>query len=297
MNCCRSPKNAAEFTKYYQLRWKVLRKPWQQPLGSEKDELEKQSYHRMIINSEEEVLAVGRLERLGQHQAKIRYMAVSEQASGQGLGKQLILTLETLAQQLGITEIILEAREKAVGFYEKFDYLQLKKSHLLFDDIQHFTMKKHLSVHTRHEVALVSELQSTWHDTIPLSKAMNIQISYYDKAKLITHCDPAFNKNLHQTMFAGSIYTLATLTGWGWVYLQLQQAGLEGDIVLANADIKYRAPIEGTAHCQLDFEDVLGELAPLKEDKKAKMSVTVNLYNGDNVAATFHGNFAILPKR
>jgi len=297
MNCCRSPKNSAEFTKYYQLRWQVLREPWQQPIGSEKDELEEQSYHRMIINSKDEVLAVARLERIGQHQGKIRYMAVSENTSGQGLGRQLVVELEALAQQLGITEIILEAREKAVGFYERLGYQQVGKSHLLFNEIQHFTMQKSLFAHVAHQTELVNELQNTWHDTIPMSKAMNIEISYYDKAKLITHCDPAFNKNLHHTMFAGSIYTLATLTGWGWVYLQLKQAELDGDIVLANADIKYRAPIKGTAHCQLDFEEVVGELTPLKEGKKAKMSVMASLYSGDKLAATFHGQFAVLPKK
>lgn len=32
------------FEEYYYLRWKVLRKPWNQPIGSEKDELEKTAY-------------------------------------------------------------------------------------------------------------------------------------------------------------------------------------------------------------------------------------------------------------
>jgi len=35
MNTLRSSKNAEEFAQYYQLRWQILRKPWQQALGSE----------------------------------------------------------------------------------------------------------------------------------------------------------------------------------------------------------------------------------------------------------------------
>ncbi len=37
------PLTKEEFKKYYDLRWKVLRKPWKQPKGSEKDEREKES--------------------------------------------------------------------------------------------------------------------------------------------------------------------------------------------------------------------------------------------------------------
>ena len=36
----RPPETAEEFDAYYNLRWMVLRAPWNQPTGSEKDEYE-----------------------------------------------------------------------------------------------------------------------------------------------------------------------------------------------------------------------------------------------------------------
>lgn len=293
---CRSPKTAEEFEKYYQLRWQVLREPWHQPVGSERDELDGQSFHRMIADKSGEVLAIGRLERTGQFTGKIRYMAVAEIAQGKGLGRQVINELELVAQKLGIKEIELNARENALSFYHALGYSQGEFSHCLFGEINHFTMSKQLAVHRSKDEALVEKLQTTWHETIPVSQAMNIQISRYDRAKLITHCDPEFNKNLHNTMFAGSIYTLATLTGWGWVYLQLAQAKLDGDIVLANADIRYHAPIHGVANAEVDFEEVSGDLSSLADGKKAKMKLTARLYCGDKVAASFNGTFYVLPK-
>ncbi len=296
MTSCRSPKSSEDFDKYYQLRWQVLRKPWGKPPGSEQDDLEQQSFHRMIVDENQQVLAVGRLERTSQFQGQIRYMAVSENSQGHGLGKQIISALEQQAKQLGLKSIELKARENAVGFYENIGYQQQGFSHLLFDEIKHFTMTKSLAVGELHQKELTHTLQSTWHETIPLSKAMNIEISYYDRAKLMTHCDPEFNKNLHNTMFAGSIYTLATLTGWGWVYLQLEQAKLLGDIVLADANIRYHAPVEGVAHGQVDFDDVAGSLAPLNEGKKAKVGLTARLYCGEQVVATFTGTYFVIPK-
>ncbi|WP_019026490.1 bifunctional GNAT family N-acetyltransferase/hotdog fold thioesterase [Colwellia piezophila] len=298
MNVCRSPKNAVEFEQYYQLRWQILRQPWNQPLGSERDNLEQASFHRMIFDENNNVLAVGRLEQSDQFSAQIRFMAVSAEAQGQGLGQQIMKSLEHQARKLGITKITLNARENALAFYQRLGYVSHGFSHLLFDEINHFSMSKVLTPCDNHQQQLSNALQTTWHDTIPLSKAMNISISYFDGEELITHCDDSFNKNLHNTMFAGSIYTLATLSGWGWVYLQLQRQQLKGDIVLAKADIEYHAPITGLGYAKVHANSVSGDFSRLKRGKNSRMALTVHLYNGDKVAATFTGSYAVLaPKQ
>lgn len=298
MNTLRAPNTDDEFSQYYHLRWQVLRKPWQQVLGSEQDEQERCAIHRMIIDEEANVLAVGRLEKSTSQQGQIRYMAVAEKARGQGLGQQIIRELESQASKLGMTEICLNARDKAIGFYQKLGYEDQGYSHTLFDDVKHYRMIKKLTSHPLHKVAQARALQDIWHETIPLSKAMDLQISYYDSFQLVTHCDADFNQNLHHTMFAGSIYTLATLTGWGWIYLALKesQANLDGDIVLAEANIRYHAPIKGLAYGQVIQEDVSGQFDNLAQGKKARINLSAHVYCGDNIAATFKGCYFILPK-
>ena len=39
------PITADEFKQYFKLRFEVLRRPWNEPEGSEKDELEESSFH------------------------------------------------------------------------------------------------------------------------------------------------------------------------------------------------------------------------------------------------------------
>ncbi|MCW8832018.1 MAG: bifunctional GNAT family N-acetyltransferase/hotdog fold thioesterase [Colwellia sp.] len=299
MNTLRSPQNAEEFAQYYQLRWQILRKPWQQVLGSEQDEHEPHSIHRMIIDETGHVLAVGRLEQSAEQQGQIRYMAVCETAQGQGLGQQIIAELERIASKLGITEIVLNAREKALGFYQQLDYQQHEISHVLFGEVTHYRMTKTLKPHHQHKHAKALALQSVWHETIPMSKAMGLKISYYDAQQLITYCDPKFNKNLHNTMFAGSIYTLATLTGWGWVYLALgeYQQGLQGDIVLAEANIRYHTPIKGLVYGQVVESDVSGKFDNLARGKNARLKLTAHIYCGETIAATFTGSYVVLPKK
>lgn len=296
MNTLRSPQNADEFALYYQLRWQILRKPWQQALGSEQDAQEKQSIHRMLINEQGQVLAVGRLELCGPQRGQIRYMAVCKTAQHQGLGKQIIKALEQQASKLGINEILLNARENAVGFYLQLGYQQHELSYVLFDEINHYKMTKQLAVQPKHQLIAAQALQRIWYNTIPMSKAMGLQISYYDTQQLITHCDAAFNKNLHNTMFAGSIYTLATLTGWGWIYLTLGEYQKNSDIVLAKANICYHTPIQGLTYGQVLDADVLGDLAQRAQGNKAHIKVTAHIYCGEIIAATFTGSYLVLPK-
>ena len=295
MNNTITPQTTQELKNYYHFRWKMLREPWQQPKGSEQDELEQQSTHLMTV-VDGQVVAVGRMHKTSQTSGQIRYMAVSESMQGTGLGKTMVSALELAASKQGVTEISLKARESAVSFYQKLGYQLQGFSHLLYNEIRHFTMTKVINKPTSHQAELADKLQTIWHNTIPMSKAMDLNISFYDQKKLLTHCEPNFNQNLHHTMFAGSIYTLATLTGWGWVFFQLEQKALAGDIVLAEADIRYIAPIKGSGYAITTAEQTAGKLRPLSLGKKARLTVQVNIMSGDTVAATFNGTYVVLPK-
>ena len=137
----REPKTKEEFEIYYELRWKILREPWNQPKGSEKDELEDKSFHAMALIGEN-VVGVGRLHFNSDKEAQIRYMAVDEQQRGKGIGSLIIEYLEKVAKKKGAECIILNARENAVDFYKSHGYNIVKKSHTLFGSIEHFLMRK-----------------------------------------------------------------------------------------------------------------------------------------------------------
>ena len=140
------PTTSEEFKKYYNLRYEVLRKPWGQPPGSERDEREEASIHRMIVDEEtEEAVAVGRLQFNSSHEAQIRYMAVADKFQGKGYGSKIVKVLDNIAREKGSRTIILQSRENAVKFYEKNGYKIIEKSYLLFDEIQHWLMEKELS--------------------------------------------------------------------------------------------------------------------------------------------------------
>ncbi len=139
----RSPVLKDEYTAYYMLRWQVLRAPWKQDKGSEKDELENNAVHRIAI-LKNKIIACGRLHFIDQQTAQIRYMAVSENFLHQGIGSRILVSLEDAARKNKIKTIILDVREAAINFYKKHGYQLLEQSHLLFNEIQHYKMLKNI---------------------------------------------------------------------------------------------------------------------------------------------------------
>ena len=137
------PKTKEDFDKYYDLRWRILRKPWDQPKGSEKDDLEDESIHLMACSGGG-VCGVARAHFNSPGEAQIRYMAVDEPYRGKGIGSKLLDELEKSIKQKGGRQVTLNAREIAVGFYEDHGYEIVAKAHTLYGCIEHFKMRKSL---------------------------------------------------------------------------------------------------------------------------------------------------------
>lgn len=137
----RSPKTPHEWDQYYDLRYRVLREPWKQARGTERNEGDASAEHYGFFEGNQ-ILGVGRLDVMSPDQCQIRFMAVDFLAQGNGVGKALILHMEQEAWNHGVKEIILHAREVALPFYEQLNYTLIEKSHLLFGEIQHYLMSK-----------------------------------------------------------------------------------------------------------------------------------------------------------
>ncbi|MFM6948525.1 MAG: GNAT family N-acetyltransferase [Aquirufa sp.] len=139
----KQPISPEDWKQYYALRFEVLREPWNQPLGSEILQDEELAIHAMIVENDQ-ALAVARLHEATKGIGQVRCVAVKTKHQGKGLGKILMNYLEEEAKKRGMHQIILEARENAVPFYENLGYRISKESYLLFGEIQHYTMLKQL---------------------------------------------------------------------------------------------------------------------------------------------------------
>ena len=138
------PTTPEEWQQYYDLRWRILRAPWNQPRGSEQDPTDDDAFHVFILSDEDQPLGAGRMHFVDDKTIQIRYMAVDESVQGRGIGNLLIKTLETEALKKGAERVILNARDSALPFYLKNGYKIVEKGETLYGLIPHTKMDKML---------------------------------------------------------------------------------------------------------------------------------------------------------
>ena len=138
------PESPEEFEEYYDLRWRVLRKPWGQPRESEKDAFDPVADHVSVRDEDGKLIGIGRLHLNNDREAQIRYMATEEDVRGSGVGRVIIERIETIVRERGVRWITLNAREHVVGFYEHLGYRVTGEGPTMFDEIRHSKMRKEM---------------------------------------------------------------------------------------------------------------------------------------------------------
>ncbi|MDZ4665658.1 MAG: GNAT family N-acetyltransferase [Bacteroidota bacterium] len=133
-----------EINKIIDLRYDILRKPWQQSKESASDGHEDAAHNAFVQDDKGNAIACGRLQANDATTGQIRYMAVANGMQGKGLGKLILKALEGKAKELKLKKIELQARENALEFYKANTYILKEKTHLLFDVVQHYLMVKEL---------------------------------------------------------------------------------------------------------------------------------------------------------
>jgi predicted GNAT family N-acyltransferase len=139
----KAPHTPSEWKEYYDLRFRILRLPLNQPIGSEKNEGDASGEHFALFENGI-IKAIARLDKSEPQIAQVRFVAVEDNTQGKGFGKRIMAATEKTAKEQGNKKMILHARDYAVKFYEKLDYKVIEKSYLLFGVLQHYLMEKKL---------------------------------------------------------------------------------------------------------------------------------------------------------
>jgi len=137
----RAPKTTQEWEDYYDLRYRILRKPLGKPRGSERNDGDGTGIH-LALYDDEVLKAIARLDQAEPGISQVRFVAVEENQKGKGFGRLIMKAAEQKSKALGNSKMILHARDYAVDFYLKIGYTTVKKSYKLFDVLQHFLMEK-----------------------------------------------------------------------------------------------------------------------------------------------------------
>lgn len=143
--------------------------------------------------------------------------------------------------------------------------------------------------------ALGVELEQTWHREIPLAAAIDIGVQGYDGRTLTVRAPLPPNRNLHGTAFAGSLFSVCALAGWGATWLKLREHQLAGLIVLADSQIRYRKAVSSdlVCHCTPAADAVASCIEEFQATGRASLPLTCTFDSGDRPAVTFTGTYVV----
>ena len=95
------------------------------------------------------------------------------------------------------------------------------------------------------------ELETYLHEHIPLSAAMQLAVEGLGEQGVTLSAPLAPNVNHRNSVFGGSLASLATLAGWSLVHVGLSEIGLPSRVVVMSSQIEYLAPAVGPLRSDL----------------------------------------------
>jgi len=119
----KTPQTRDEFKAYYDLRYRILRQPWAQPRGTEKDDFEPLSQHFMAVDSESgEVVGVIKVYEKDPGIGCFSHMAVAGVRQRQGIGSMLMDAVEDYSRKKGFKTLGCYSRLNTTLYFERAGY-------------------------------------------------------------------------------------------------------------------------------------------------------------------------------
>lgn len=132
---------------------------------------------------------------------------------------------------------------------------------------------------------------------MPPVAAMAIRSESFDGEELALQAPLSANINDKDCAFGGSLASVMTLAGWGWLMLQSGRAGYPADVYVADSQIRYLAPLFGDLRAVArlaEGEDWPAALRTLAQRGRARVAMQAQVLGEDGApVATLAARFAL----
>lgn len=134
--------------------------------------------------------------------------------------------------------------------------------------------------------------------SIPIAKAMGISVEHISSTAVSLRAPIANNVNHKNTVFGGSLHSVATLACWSWFHLKLEQAMSQAvPIVIVNSEISYLKPVTSdfVAECKMpDSRDWETFLRTFQKKGKGRLKLNASIFQGNQLCVEYSGTFAAI---
>ncbi|HEY5954583.1 MAG TPA: YiiD C-terminal domain-containing protein [Terrimicrobiaceae bacterium] len=139
------------------------------------------------------------------------------------------------------------------------------------------------------------ETEEFFYRQIPITRAMGVRVTGYDGNELTLAAPVALNHNHLGTAFGGSLSAIATLAGYGLLWLELDDKNCH--LVIRRSSLAFNRPVrrEIIAICHRPRPEELAAFkATFAERRKARIDLKATIEEDGVVAVEFSGTFVAL---
>ena len=139
------------------------------------------------------------------------------------------------------------------------------------------------------------ETERFFHDQIPLTRAMGVTVAAHDANGLVLTAPLEANHNHLGTAFGGSLSAIATLAGYGLLWLALGDRSAH--LVIRSSRLRYRHPVRKSirAIARPPAPDALEAfIRKFQATGKAGIRLQVEVVENDRVCVEFDGLFVAI---
>lgn len=142
---------------------------------------------------------------------------------------------------------------------------------------------------------LLRDTEAYLHEQIPITKAMDIRIDSYHADKFVVTAPLAPNHNHLGTAFGGSLAAIATLAGYGLLWLELGDRSAH--LVIRDSQLLYLRPVRKRirAICHRPTEaEIQMFKSTFAQAGKARITLRATIEEDEHVAVRFEGTFVAM---
>ena len=149
---------------------------------------------------------------------------------------------------------------------------------------------------TNRVASLETTFEQTLFELIPQTRNFGIQFTKIEETELIVHGSYALNKNHLQIVFGGSIAAISITTAWSLLQHNIQQAGLKGNLVIKQQEIKFLLPVTTDFDCIASLpsaEAWIQFVESYRAHGRARITIQARVVCQSKTTSTFEGVFVL----
>jgi len=133
-------------------------------------------------------------------------------------------------------------------------------------------------------------------EDIPLSRHLGARVLAADMRGVVLEAPLAANSNHKGTAFGGSLYCMAVLAGWALLDRELQERGIQAQVVIQSAQTDYLLPVtqDFTARAAAPPSQLLQKcLRTLERYGRSRIELAVSIEQGEIEAVRLRGTYVL----